>query len=134
MKYGKWIGKGIAFLVVGALLAYLFVLVTQLLWNALVPELFSGPVINFWQAAGLLLLAKILFGFGGKHHRGGSWKGSWKHSWGERYKRMSPEDRERLKEKMKQKWCSWEDSKHKWSSWEETNERSTQPKQAEPGA
>lgn len=131
MKIGKWIGKGIAFLIVGALLAYLFVLATQLLWNWLVPALFAGPVITFWQAAGLLLLAKLMFGFGGKHHRGGSWK----HNWTERYKRMSPEDRERLKEKMKQKWCSWEDSKkeQKWTSWESTGPAST-PKQPEPGA
>src|SRR5688572_4793245 len=89
-KYGRWIGKGIAVVIIGGLLAYLFVLATQMLWNWLVPDLFSGPAITFWQAAGLLLLSKIIFGFGGKHHRGGGWKYNWK----ERYTRMSPEDRE----------------------------------------
>jgi hypothetical protein len=36
------------------------------LWNALLPGIFGLPFINYWQAAGLLLLARILFGgFGG---------------------------------------------------------------------
>jgi hypothetical protein len=43
--------------------------VTMLLWNWLVPTIFSGPVVTFWQALGLLLLGKILFGSGhGRHY------------------------------------------------------------------
>jgi len=34
----------------------------MLLWNALLPQIFSLPVINYWQAVGLMLLARILFG------------------------------------------------------------------------
>ncbi len=34
--------------------------VVMLLWNALVPEIFGGPTLNYWQAAGLLLLSYIL--------------------------------------------------------------------------
>lgn len=34
----------------------------MLLWNWLMPELFGLPTITFWQAAGILLLCKILFG------------------------------------------------------------------------
>jgi hypothetical protein len=38
----------------------------MLLWNALMPGIFELPALNYWQAAGLLLLARILFGgFGG---------------------------------------------------------------------
>jgi hypothetical protein len=33
----------------------------QLLWNWLMPSLFSLPSISFWQAVGLNLLATILF-------------------------------------------------------------------------
>ena len=33
----------------------------MLLWNWLMPELFSLPVITFWQAIGLNLLCTILF-------------------------------------------------------------------------
>ncbi|MFL2547320.1 MAG: hypothetical protein ACJ0SL_08190 [Candidatus Rariloculaceae bacterium] len=31
-----------------------------LLWNALVPELFDGPVLVYWQAVSLLLLSHIM--------------------------------------------------------------------------
>lgn len=47
----------------------LFGWVVMLLWNWLMPELFGLQNINFWQAAGLLLLCKILLGgIGGGHH------------------------------------------------------------------
>jgi hypothetical protein len=32
----------------------------MILWNALIPTLFHGPVLSFWQTAGLFLLSKIL--------------------------------------------------------------------------
>jgi hypothetical protein len=36
------------------------------LWNALIPELFNGPELAYWQTLGLLVLSKILFsGIGG---------------------------------------------------------------------
>jgi hypothetical protein len=38
----------------------LTVFVTMSLWNALIPLLFHGPVLTFWQTAGLFLLSKIL--------------------------------------------------------------------------
>jgi hypothetical protein len=80
--------------------------VTQYLWNWLVPALFAGPVITYWQALGLLLLSKILFwGFGkggGHRYRGGHWTPYWKQKWNA----MSPEEKERFKEKMKEK-CGW---------------------------
>ena len=109
MKRGLWIAKMV---VIGVLAVGLFGLVTQTLWNWLVPVLFGGPMISIWQAFGLLILSKILFsGFGGKSkghwgHRGSYY---WKSNWKDRYANMSPEDRERLKERMKAKWCNWED-------------------------
>ena len=36
--------------------------IVMLLWNALLPPLFSLPAISFWQALGILLLCRILFG------------------------------------------------------------------------
>lgn len=35
------------------------------LWNWLMPDLFGLGTINYWQALGILVLAKIIFGFGG---------------------------------------------------------------------
>ena len=43
------------------LVALLFGLPLQILWNLLMPELFSLPYISFWQACGLNLIAGILF-------------------------------------------------------------------------
>jgi len=48
---------------------FLFTLVVMLLWNALIPALFKGPVVTYWQTLGLLVLSKILFsGIGGGAH------------------------------------------------------------------
>ncbi len=33
----------------------------KLLWNWLMPVIFSLPAISFWQAAGMMLLVNILF-------------------------------------------------------------------------
>jgi hypothetical protein len=104
MKRGWWIGR---FFLFGVLGLGLIGLVTMTLWNGLVPVLFSGPVITFWQAIGLLLLSKILFwSWGGKSHadNGSHWKSYWKNKWNS----MTPDDRERLKQKMKDKWCGWD--------------------------
>jgi hypothetical protein len=38
----------------------LAVFLTMSLWNALIPQLFHGPVLTFWQTAGLFILSKIL--------------------------------------------------------------------------
>lgn len=48
-----------------ALLGLLLALPTMWLWNAVVPVLFGLPALTFWQALGLTLLARCLFGTGG---------------------------------------------------------------------
>lgn len=100
MKRGWWILKGIVFV---ALMVAIFGMATMLLWNWLIPTLFSGPVVTFTQAIGLLLLTKILFWSVGKgnHNHGGPWRPYWKKRW----EGMTPEDKERLKRRMKEKWC-----------------------------
>ncbi len=107
MKRGLWILK---FFLIGMLALALIGLVTQGLWNWLVPVLFAGPILTFWQALGLLALTKILFwsfGKGGSHwgHRSG---GPWGYYWSKKWTAMSPEDRERFKQRMNEKWCARE--------------------------
>ena len=36
-------------------------IVVEFLWNALLPELFAFPVIDFFHAIGLVILARALF-------------------------------------------------------------------------
>lgn len=57
MRYLKYVGFG--FLGLG--FVALAVFITMSLWNWLIPELFNGPVITFWQAVGLFILSKIFF-------------------------------------------------------------------------
>jgi hypothetical protein len=64
------------------------------LWNWLIPDLFQGPTISFWQSLGLMLLARILFrGFHGM--KGGHYRncGDWKEKW----EKMSPEQKEKMR-------------------------------------
>lgn len=100
MKRG---GRIFLWVLFGLLVLALLTFLTQQLWNWLVPDLFRGPVITFWQALGLLLLSKILFGGLGKG--GHSGPHSWKRRAHEKFSRMSPEEREALKQRMWEKWC-----------------------------
>jgi len=47
-----------------------FAVGVMLLWNALMPQIFGLPQVGYLQAAGLLLLARLLFG-GLSHRHGG---------------------------------------------------------------
>src|SRR5687768_2637167 len=77
---------------------------TMSLWNWLVPVLFSGPVITFWQALGLLVLSKILFGgFRGRHQGGPPWRQHWRRRMEEKMKHMTPEQREQLRMKWERR-------------------------------
>ena len=90
------IAKGIKWGVLMVLFITLFTYATMLLWNALIPHLFAGPILNFWQAAGLLVLSKILFG---GFRRGGGWgRGHFMHQrWKEKMANMTPEEKEKFK-------------------------------------
>ena len=77
--------------------------VMMLTWNWLVPDLFNGPHINFWQALGLFLLFKLLFGGFSPRGRGHCGPG-WKKDWRSKMADMTPEEREKLKQKFACKW------------------------------
>lgn len=72
--------------------------IVMLLWNMLIPGIFGLATINFWQALGLLVLTRILFGgFGGGrkmmmgHGFGG---GMHEHNpFREKWMKMTPEER-----------------------------------------
>jgi hypothetical protein len=68
--------------------------VVMSLWNWLIPALFGGPVLRFWQAIGLLALTRILVGRVGRGPGHWGWRGRMRQDW----QRMTPEERERLRE------------------------------------
>ncbi|MDR2700862.1 MAG: hypothetical protein LBB72_00360 [Spirochaetaceae bacterium] len=84
--------------------------VVMLLWNALLPPLFAMPVLNYWQAAGLMVLARLLFGGidGGRRGHGGHWgagRGGHLFNHGnklrEKWMNMSEDERKEFMEKEK---------------------------------
>ena len=83
----KFVGFGI----LGLGFITLAILVTMCLWNALIPVLFHGPVLSFWQTAGIFLLSKILLtGMApGGHHRGRS---EWRRKYNDKYRAHCRED------------------------------------------
>ena len=72
--------------------------VVMSLWNILMPGIFALPSISFWQALGLLVLSKILFG-GFRPHSGGGPR--WRRRMMERWEGMTPEEREKFKQGMR---------------------------------
>jgi hypothetical protein len=65
------------------------------LWNWLLPALFGWRLITFWQALGLLILCRILFGgWGGR----GGHRSHFRRRMDERWQRMTPEEREKFRQ------------------------------------
>lgn len=87
------IAIAVAVLVFGALISW----AVMVLWNDLVPPVFHGPMLGYWQAFALLVLCRILFG-GLRGWRGhGHWRGR---RWREHWESLSPEERARLRERL----------------------------------
>ena len=90
----KWM-----FLALPAVVAFIVIggEVVEQLWNALLPAIFGWRQISFWQAVGLLALCRILFGrLGGRGFRPG-----FRGRLNERWERMTPEEREKLRQGMR---------------------------------
>lgn len=99
----------VCFVLFGACFGY----IVMLLWNWLMPSIFSMGQINFWQAVGLLFLCKILFGgtgiaqhCHGKHGHCGC--NNDKNKLREKWENMTPEERKKVMEEIKNK-CSSSD-------------------------
>lgn len=74
--------------------------IVQYLWNWLLPALFGWREVSFWQALGMLALCRILFGGLGFH---GSGRSNVRRRMEERCERMSPEERERFRQRMRER-------------------------------
>ena len=83
---------GTAAVVFGIVAAIIVGVVTRELWNWLMPAIFGLPAIGFWQALGLLLLGRLLFGGFGRGWR----KRRFAHGW----KDLTPEERDRFRRAM----------------------------------
>ena len=89
--------------------------VTMSLWNALIPVLFNGPVLGYWQTLGLLLLARIFFGGrpGPHRHMG---RDRLRRKIEQRMATMSPEEREQYIAKWRGRFGGWHGD-HDFDHW-----------------
>lgn len=91
-----WIKRAIFIPIAVAAGIFVFGSFVMFLWNSILATVLGISMITFWQALGILVLSKILFGgFRGGHgqsHSGFHHHGKWMH--------LSPEE----KEKMKEEW------------------------------
>ena len=83
--------------------------IVKLLWNWLLPPLFGWRELTFWQALGILLLCRILFGGLGLRGTGGSgmrrrMRERMVERMEERCANMTPEERERFRQRMHERW------------------------------
>jgi hypothetical protein len=99
VKRNKWIWAAAPL----AIAAFIWIggEVVMHLWNWLLPMLFGVRTIDFWQALGVLILSRILFGrWGhGRHH------GRPDRFGGDRWKQTTPEEREKFRQEMRARWC-----------------------------
>jgi Ca2+/H+ antiporter, TMEM165/GDT1 family len=84
----------------GVLFLGLIGFVVMSLWNGITPALFGWKPIGYWQAAGLLILARLLFG----GFRGAGGRGHWRHRMMERCEQMTPEEREKFRQAFNDRW------------------------------
>ena len=101
--YGKnFLAKGLFFVTMAVLFIVVLGYVVMYLWNAILPDVLGVRSINFWQAAGMLLLFRILFGgfrwggFGKERHR------SRRRYWKEKWRNMDDDERAKMKSKWKE--------------------------------
>lgn len=106
-RFLKFVFMAVAFVLLAAY-------AVMLLWNALMPYIFTLKPITYFQALGLMLLSKLLFGC----WRSGR-KSNCSHSLNnlnaKQIDAMNPEEREKFKaqfyNKCKEKWgCDWPDA------------------------
>ena len=91
---GRKIIRVLKFVAIAIVAFTVFGLVVTHLWNFLMPGLFGLRTITFWQAVGLMVLGRLLFG-GFRPGRGGfGWRGEMMRRW----EQMTPEEREKFRE------------------------------------
>jgi hypothetical protein len=91
-----WAVRILKGLMIGMVIGLVVGFVVMGLWNALIPELFHGPVITFWQAVGLLVLSHILVR--GPGARFGGWRHDrWRKKFESKLAAMTPDEREKFR-------------------------------------
>ena len=79
----------------------IFGIIVMLLWNWLMPSMFGFVTVSFWQALGILVLCRILFGsLGGLHH--GTRHAHDRFHLREKWQKMTPEERKEFVKRQRE--------------------------------
>ncbi len=94
------------FFFIGVFIAFLIGMswLVMFLWNTILVDAAGVKPLNFWKAAGLLLLAKILLGGFKRPKR--PWNNSNPRYWKDKWLEMNSEEREQVKSRW-QKYCEY---------------------------
>lgn len=75
------------------------------LWNSVLTDVLGVKAVTYWQALGILVLAKILFGF---PRRGGHFGPPWRRRMMmKHWESLTPEQREQMRQEMRQRFGDW---------------------------
>src|SRR5690606_38483723 len=88
-------------------IAFVFLVsfLVMILWNYTMPSIFGLITITLWQAMGLFILCKLLFGFGKGPKRGGPpWK---RHHANKDLSELSESEKEKFQEYLHYEKCCW---------------------------
>lgn len=79
--------------------------VVMWLWNAILPSVASLGHLSYWQALGLLILCRLLFGgFSGRHRRGRFGRGSFmQRAMRKKFMNMTEEERAEFRARWKER-------------------------------
>ncbi|MEO8712859.1 MAG: hypothetical protein ABI405_12080 [Parafilimonas sp.] len=91
---------GIPLIIIAGILLISFIVMQ--LWNAILPSVLNVHPITYWQAVGILILSKILFGSFGRRNFSSREKG-WPRGmhWRQKWMNMSDEERAKFREGWK---------------------------------
>jgi hypothetical protein len=102
-----WLIRRLKFVLFAAAALVVIGFIVMSLWNWLMPSLFGWSIISFWQALGLLVLCRILFG-GFRGRPAGHMY--WRRRMMERWEQMTPEEREKFREGIRRRWRPFQPS------------------------
>jgi Ca2+/H+ antiporter, TMEM165/GDT1 family len=98
-------------LLIAPVIIFLVGWIVMSLWNNVLVEVVDVSRISFWQAWGLLILSRMLFGGFGGSSRSRSSGSYWKKRMQEKWATMSTEEREQFR-------ARWKNGKWGYRPWE----------------
>jgi hypothetical protein len=98
-------GRVVLGIAAAAVFALVFGALVMLLWNWLMPLIFGLPDISYWQAFGIVILVKLIFGTIGHRHQYKDWHGT-----REKWKKRAPNGHDWMHAEENQHWHDfWKD-------------------------